>query len=96
MSHWAGMRAWGPNPALASTAQFLFGMQKGVRNDHRAGGWTQSNFSGTELSWARLQGGLDAVAKVEPVTVVSAPLQLLSGRESCVAGALRLPCSSPF
>lgn len=86
------MRARG----LASTPQFLFGMQKGMRNDHRDGGWTQSNFSGAELSWAWLRGGLDAVAQVEPVTVVSAPLQLLSGRESCVTGALRLTCCSPF
>lgn len=70
-----------------------------MRNNHRAGGWTQGgeqqcHFCGTQLSWAELQGERDVVAQVEPAQVVSAPLQLLGGRGSCEAWALQLPCSS--
>lgn len=62
MSHWARMRARGPNPALVGIAWCFLGIPKGMGNDHRAGGWTQSreqqcHFSGTELSWAELWVG---------------------------------------
>lgn len=68
----------------------------GLEDGHRVGE-QQSHFSVTELSWAELQGELDVVAQVEPVTVVSAPLQLLGGRGSCVPRApLLLPSRGSF